>query len=162
MSGSPRRKKAVRIFRGRLRESAAAAFEKLKGALAPQNVPLITEDARPSCSCPNRSRSSGWNALTAPSFDRGTSVGSSLLFALLATISIGSSLEAAQSARLCRMAWPAHHRAESSSNRPTRRRARGTGNVWQPSWRGDLQRGDVVLLLLALFWPAAGIQCPYL
>src|SRR5260370_21232245 len=38
--------KGVRIFRGRLRESAAAAFEKLKRALAPQNVPLITEDER--------------------------------------------------------------------------------------------------------------------
>lgn len=36
----------VRVFRGRLRRPAASAFEKLKHAFAPQNVPLLTEDER--------------------------------------------------------------------------------------------------------------------
>ena len=34
----------VQVFRGRLRESAAAAYEKLKNTLSPRTVPLVQED----------------------------------------------------------------------------------------------------------------------
>ena len=36
----------IQVFRGKLRESAAAAYTKLKAAFAPRTVPLLTEDER--------------------------------------------------------------------------------------------------------------------
>ena len=36
----------IQVFRGRLRESAAAAYAKLKAAFAPRTVPLLAEDER--------------------------------------------------------------------------------------------------------------------
>ena len=36
----------TRVFRGRLRESAASAYDKLKAAFAPRAVPLLTDDDR--------------------------------------------------------------------------------------------------------------------